>query len=243
MEDLRVDKLKRDSKKILSYFKEVKNTIITTQPIQIVFPARFIDLKLAKIDGLVDVVGYYAILDDKGNYAVVIAPVIGKYSPDLISYVMIDNEKYACLSFKAGDTVVTNTTMLANDNFLFDLYTEFFTNGNIPWYMNYEDVSNIFLETSKYASSGIGNNPIVIEILTAIIARVKNNKRILYKDTLKSKAEIYSKPPSYIGVSNIHYSYDSASSRIIGGYFKEGVINSVVDPETKTTRVADNLRH
>lgn len=243
MEDLRVDKLKRDSKKILSYFKEVKNTIITTQPIQIVFPARFIDLKLAKIDGLVDVVGYYAILDDKGNYAVVIAPVIGKYSPDLISYVMIDNEKYACLSFKAGDTVVTNTTMLANDNFLFDLYTEFFTNGNIPWYMNYEDVSNIFLETSKYASSGIGNNPIVIEILTAIIARVKNNKRILYKDTLKSKADIYSKPPSYIGVSNIHYSYDSTSSRIIGGYFKEGVINSVVDPETKTTRVADNLRH
>ena len=109
--------------------------------------------------------------------------------------------------------------------------------------MNYEDVSNIFLETSKYASSGIGNNPIVIEILTAIIARVKNNKRILYKDTLKSKADIYSKPPSYIGVSNIHYSYDSTSSRIIGGYFKEGVINSVVDPETKTTRVADNLRH
>ena len=99
MEDLRVDKLKRDSKKILSYFKEVKNTIITTQPIQIVFPARFIDLKLAKIDGLVDVVGYYAILDDKGNYAVVIAPVIGKYSPDLISYVMIDNEKTALPHF------------------------------------------------------------------------------------------------------------------------------------------------
>lgn len=243
MDTIRVDKLKRDPSKIRSYFKRIKTTTVTSQPIQIVFPARYLELKLARIDSLVDLLNMYVIIDSKDNYAVTIAPIIGKYIPESVNYIMINSEKYVALSFKAGETVIANNNMLADDSIIYTLFQEFFLKGNIPWYYNYEDVSNIFLETSKYADSGVGNNPVTIEILTSVLARVANNRKLYFKDSITSRNDIFRRPPGYVGISDIRYNFDSTSSKLIGGYFKEGVINAIVDPETKTTKLADNLRY
>lgn len=241
-EIIRIESLKRDPDRIKSYLKIIKTSTVTTQPLRMIFPTRYEEIGLAKIDMVCDVFNVTAILDNEDNYAVVIAPVIGKYLPSRVGYVMVEDEQYTCLYFEEGDTILPNNTMVASDDCIYPMFQEFYIKGKLPWYLNYEDVSNIMLETAKYADSRTGNNPLTIEILTSIMARAKENKQIYYKSTVTKRDDIFKKSPSYIGVSDIRYSYDTTSSKIIGGYFKEGVINAIVAPETETSKVADLLR-
>lgn len=243
MEVIRSDRLTRNTELIRSYFKKVKNTTITTTDITIYIPARYTSIGLATISSVVETLMMYAIVDKQGNYGVCIAPIIGKLIPSSPAYnVLIDGVEYIALPFEAGQTVIANNTMLCNDSFIYNIFQEFFINGKVPWFFGYEDLSNLLLEAKKYASSSTGDNPIIIEVLTSVMARVANNKKVFYKSVIKSKDDLNKIKPSYIGVSDRYYNFDTTVGKIVGGYFKEGILNAVVEQETETSKVSEKLR-
>jgi hypothetical protein len=234
--------LNRKPDVIKSYFKNVGDSIVTTKNIKVIFPERFVKTELAFMGSTIRLVGLYSILDEQGNYGVVIAPIFQDLSPYNVGEVAIDDNVYKVLYFNAGDVFMLSKTLVMADEFMYDIFSEFFLKGNIPWYLNYEDVSNVFLESKKYANSNIGNNPLTMEILTSVIARDRENKDIRIREMIITNTDKNKIIPSYIGLNNIYYSFDNTGARLIGGYYGDSVVNAIVSPETKSTTVADLLR-
>jgi len=239
MDVIDVSKLKRDPSVIKSYFKVTNDITIVNSNIRVVFPERFVTKELASMGATVRLPAIYAIIDEDDNYAITLSPIIQELSPYVINNISVGDVVYKELLFNKGDVFIINNNLIMQDNFMYDLFDEFYIKGNIPWYLNYDDVSNIFLETKKYANSNIGNNPLTFEILTAITTRDINNKTVFYRTALNNKNKTY---PYYIGLNNIQYSFDNTGAKIIGGYMGAGLTNAIISPETKTSRVSEVLR-
>lgn len=234
-------RLKRNPELIKSYFKKVGESTVVKNNVRIIFPDRYINKELAVIGNSVKLVSIYAIIDEDDNYAVVSAPIYQEVSPNNINDISIDGIIYKELHFDKDDVFILNNNLVVTDNFMYDIFDEFFIKGNIPWFMDYNDMSNIMLETKKYAGSNIGKNPLTFEILTSIIARDKTNKKTYFRKIL-NKNNINKIKPIYVGLNNIYYSFDNTGARLIGGYFGAGLTTAMAEPETKSSEVSNILR-
>lgn len=241
MDNLLINKLKRNPEKIQSLLKVTGDITTALDNLYVIFPERFIDRKLAFIDSEVKVLMCCAILDDSNNYALINAPIFQTLTPSNISNVKCEDDTYKLLSFKANTVIIPNNNTILTDNFMYDVFDEFFIKGKIPWYLNYEDVSNVFLESKKYAGSNIGNNPLIFEMLTSIITRLDKDKKIYLRHILtkENKNKIQS---TYIGLNNPYYSFDNTGARLIGSRFGAGLNVALVEPETKTSATTEILR-
>lgn len=237
MDKLNISGLKRNPEIIKSYLKTVRSTVITTEDIRIVFPERYINRGLAIIGNTIKLVSIFAILDNYGNYAVVSAPIFQEVVPFSIHDLDVHGDTYKGLSFNSGDVVLPNTILVKSDNFMYDLFDEFYIKGNIPWYLDYTDVSNILAETKKYAGSNIGNNPLTMEIITSMVAKDPKNKQRYFRQVPDNK----NSKPEYVGLSDIYNSYNNTGSRLIGGYFSYGVTTALVSPEKESSTVSKIL--
>lgn len=242
---LDISKLTRDAEKIKKLFKMVGDTTVCTSDITILFPKRFVNKNLCQLDMVTTVIAYYAIIDFKNNtYAIALAPGFQTMKPSSISLYGLGNKSdektlYIGLGFKKDDVVILNNTLVKDSGCLFHILSELFINGNIPWYMNYEDVSNLLLESKKYTDTNIGNDPAGLEILTSIIAR--DNRVKPYREYIKSRDEIFSKPPTYVGLNNV-MAYDNTGSKLVGNYFGEGLTSAILEKETHTSDSSKILR-
>lgn len=231
-------KLKRDPNKVKNLFKVNPNNTLVTKPVYVVFPLRFVKKNLAILsnDGI-RLLGNYAIVTEDDYYSVMNKPIYQDLLPSFMEEQTIDGVEYMVCEFLANSIFFTTNKFIVTDSFTYDLLDEYFSKGNVPWYMNYEDVSRIFETSSKYAGTGIGNQTFIFEILTSIISRNKINKTLYYRQT-----QAKDKSLAYVGLNDIRYGFDNTGARLIGGYFKEGIVTSIVNPETKTSLTSQILR-
>lgn len=240
MDSINLERLKRDPE-IIKKKLQVTNTLtMCKEDLSIIFPAKFLDKKLAYIGRTVRVVGIFAILDNKNNYSVVNAPIFLEFSPYAIEDITVNGDIYKQLVFKKDTVMIPNNDHLVTDVFMYDVFAEFFIQGNVPLYINYEDLSDLLLRAKEYASNKLGDDPTTIEIITSIIARYKGDKKVYFREVIDKpgmKDEMV-----FIGLNDIFYSFNNTGARLIGGYFGSGLINSMVEPEKTTSRVSDVLR-
>lgn len=241
MEAIDITKLKRNPDVISKHLDITEDITTTKEDIYIVFPSRYLDRKLAIIGTDISVVSIFAILDRNDNYGVINAPIFVNLTPYSISDVTIDNAVYKYLYFQKDSVVMPNNKSVVRDNFLYDIFDDFYVKGKIPWYLNYNDISNVLLSTKKFANNNIGNDPLGFEILSSIIARDSRDKTIYIRHIL-DKTNKDKIQPSYVGLNNRFYSFDNTGARILGSYFGDGLITSIVDPEKKTSATSEILR-
>lgn len=241
MESLQISKLKRNARKLENSIKVTGDITKAVEDVYVVFPERYINRNLATIDTEIKVVSCYALLDNKNNYAVVNAPIFQTLTPTNINTIDIDGDKYKILEFDANTVMIPNNSCIVRDSFLYDIFDEFFVKGNIPWYLNYEDLSDIFAQAKTYANSNIGSNPLIFEILTSVISRSPKNKKIYFRDiaTSSNKDKI---TPEYVGLNNPYYSFDNTGAKLIGSRLGAGLNVAIVEPETKTSATSEILR-
>jgi len=189
---------------------------------------------------IVNVLAVFAVIDAKGNYGVVSAPVFMGISPDNVRDILIEGDIYKAIEMREGSVVVPNRNLLKQESFMYDLFDEFFLQGRVPWYVTYDALADMFMEASKYAGSKIGKDPLAMEIVTAIVSRSPDNKLISYREYLsKGKGK---GSPEYVGISNIYYSYNNTLAKVMGGYMQQGVTTAIVHKEEKTSKVSGLLR-
>lgn len=240
MENYTKDTFKHNVPLVQSAVKTVKETIVCTKDIRIIFPERYINQGLAFMGSIVKVVNIFAIIDDKNNYSTTICPAYIELIPSNITDITVDGVNYKCLHFEKDSVICGNINLVRNTDFLYNLFDEFFIKGKVPWFLSYDNKSDILLESMKYANSRIGNNPVAYEILAAIISRSSDDKTQYYRHKIKdNKGKV---PMINIGLNNIYYSFDNTASKIIGGYYGPGVTAAVITKEKKTTVMADVLR-
>lgn len=240
MTTISIERLKRRPEIIKSKFKLSKNMTITSDDLMVIFPTRFINKELCFIGDIVRVIGIYAVIDMQNNYSVTNTPIMHTLVPNNISDIEIDNVKYKLLTFDENSIFMPNNDLIVSDSFIYNLFEELFLNGNIPWYLNYNDLSDVFKESKRYAGSNIGNDNMAFEILTAIVSRSQLDKKIYFRQTLDKV-----KPDSkleYVGLNNLYYSFDNTGAKILGSYFGDGIVAALVDHEKKTSTTAEILR-
>ena len=239
MDKFDITRLKRNSSVIKNKLKVVKDVTLVTDDLQVMFPTRYINSKLCIMGSNIKVIGLYAIIDYNNNYSVVNAPIIQNLLPNNISDVEVEGVEYKLLNFDKNNVFLPTNKLIVSDNFIYNMFEELFIKGNIPWYVSYEDLSNIFIESKKYTNSNIGNNSMALEILTAIVSRDPSNKKTYYRQILD---KIKNENPSYVGLNNLYYSFDNTGAKILGSYFGDGIVAAIVDKEKKTSKTAEILR-
>jgi len=240
METVESSSYKHKPDLIAKLFKQTGNTIIANDDLNIVFPERYIDKSLATLGSTVDVIAMVAIIDNQDNYGVMLMPITMTVTPNAIEDIMIDGKLYKSLLFDKGDVVVPNTIMVKNADFMYNLFDEFFVKGTVPWYISYDMLSDIFIESKKYANSGIGGDIVAFEILTATIARSAKDKHQQYRQTIKSTND--KSPVEYVGLNSVYYSYVNTGAKLIGNYYGVAVTGAIVDKEKESTELVDMLR-
>lgn len=240
MNSLGGESYKYNPNAVKKLFKTTGNIITVLEDLTVVFPDRYVNQELAFIGSTVKMVSIFAVVDKNRNYGVVLAPIFIELSPMNITSVDIDGSINKVLEFKKGDVFAGNRELILNEDFMYNLFDEFFLKGKIPWFLNYEHISNLFMEAKKYAGSKLGGNPLAMEILTAIICRVEGNKELFFRQVLESNKS--KKKKTHVGLSNIYYSFDNTNSKINGSYYGSGVSSAIINQEKETTKVADVLR-
>ena len=96
--------------------------------------------------------------------------------------------------------MIDNNNFVIDDSQIYRICDLFYVKANIPFFINYEIVSELLIESSKYNKSSIGSNALVFKILASILARGKD------KSTYYRNSEEFGKvPPNWVSINNIYY--------------------------------------
>lgn len=213
-----------------------KNVTIAKDELMVMFPMRFMTRGLASIDiNGCNTIAIYCIIDKNGNYAKVVNIINHNLIPTYTEEYRVNGIDYMGLHFEKDDLFLSTNTLIVSGKIMYDVFDEFYTKGKIPWYLDYKDIGLLFNKGNKYNGTDIGNDPLMYEILASVITRNSGDKGKMYRLDPVGK-------PVYVGLNNRTYSFVNTGSKLIGGYFKEGITNAVVDPETSPSESVNILR-
>lgn len=235
--------VKRNPAAIQSYLQETKSgSVITKRDCIIQFPKRLVDRDLAEIGSETYVFGIFAIII--GNeYAISTIPSMIRTNPSRIDEREIKGDFYYNFYYEGGDVIIENINLIRKDTLIYNLTEEFFLKGNIPWYIGYEDLGRIYDKAKEFADSNVAQNYATMEAMAACISRAPHDRSVQYRHFIKSKKDIDSNNPTYIGLyGNVFYAAPGTVNKLAGSYFQDAVVSALVQPSTKSSHVETLLR-
>lgn len=243
MKDFDKNKLKKDNDYIKSLINDGGDIYTTKKDLLVVFPQRFVDKGFTILGTQSLVLGIIAIIDPETNkYGVLKIPGRLEMQPNEINNISIDDTAYVSLYFEKGMDFISNKKVIKEGNFLFDMFDNFLIKGKIPWYLEYQDLIDIFTKIGKFTGSKAGKNPLVYEILTAVIGRYKEDKKIQFRNYVNEIRNISKKDLTWVGLENIWYSYSNTVNKLAGSYMELGIVSSILDPEKEASDIEHVLR-
>lgn len=235
MESLEVNKLVRSADKALSALKVVGDVTMATEDISIIFPENFINAGLAEMSDGVSVIGIVAVIIDN-TYSVLNIPTNIRLTPSIIDNVDVDGITQVLCKFNKGDIVLKTNGVVKTTAYLYKILSFFYVKGKIPWYIGYEDASNFILESQKYTGSHIGDNFTATEIIASIISYDPKNSDNAYR------LSDFEWSPVYKGMNNQFHAFDNTTSKLVGAYFSDGVITSIIDKSEEVSNIEEIIR-
>lgn len=233
-----ISKWKRNPSKIQSYFNTNKDVVTVTADLEVYFPERYITRELAFLDTDVRVISLYCIKDKQDNYAITRAPIFVRLTPSNIEEIKLEDslKNYRVLTFPKGTVYTPNVNCIVRDNFVYNLFDEFYLKGNIPFYLEYTDLPEIFAEAKAYTNTGIGEDLLAYEFISSVVTRVKKDKTKYIRHS-KDKHDTV-----YVGLNDIYFSYNNTGAKLFGNYLTYGINSAIIDKEEKTSDSTKLLR-
>jgi len=229
MESLDITKFKRNPKFMDKYTITKGNNVTAKEELYYLFPDKFLDKNLAVIDVTSTLLACMAICNNKDEYAVLNLPCKIKVSPSSTEEVMIGDVLYQKVVMDEGDLIIDDLKYVKNGNMVYHVFEYFVIQGKIPWYLEYEDVFELFNNIPEYTATSVGKDPLVFEILTSIITRTQKDIKISYRNAINTEADKINTKARYIGLMDIWYTFKSTLSKIAGSYMKDGIVSSIVN--------------
>ncbi|MNU19611.1 hypothetical protein D3C71_78420 [compost metagenome] len=234
---------KRDGQAVQACLKEMPDgRLVTTKGCKIYIPTRYAGRGLASIGIETHIVGIYAIVVEDQYYAVCNVNAMQRIAPSSSVKVVFDDEEYYEFTFDPGSTVISSLQLVKTDTLVFKIYDEIISKGRVPWYLGYADLGRIF-DTAKYhAGANIGQNHEVTELLISMIARDRTDRRIYYRQSVKSLKDAQANPPVFIPLRSTAYGATNTTSKLAGSYFKDGLTSALVSPADRVEPIEEILR-
>lgn len=232
--------LVRDADRVREHLIELEDgSIVTNRPCKIHVPERFTAKKLAVIGSEVFVFGFFPIIMEDEYYAVNNTIAMMRIRPSSTERVVVDGNPYFEFSFEPGDKVIYTTALVVTDTLTYYMYDEFVAKGNIPWYMNYFDIANMFETAVEHAGVNLGSRS-VIELIISTITRDPLDMTRLYRHILQSFEYATVNPPVVIPFRSVIWNTSDTTSKLNGAFFSEG-INSALVNESESVEMLEEL--
>ena len=233
----------RNADKVKLALKELPDgQLLTTEACRIQVPARFSDKNLAQIGIDNYIFGIFALILEDGTYSVCNVNAMIKILPFKVIDTTINGVVYHEFYFEANSVVIANLNLVKRDVLAYNVLEELIFNGNLPWYLNYEDVGKLFDTAKKHADIAIDRNYEVLELITSMIARDANDRTKYYRTTVESENDIFSRPPEYVPMKSVFFSATNTLNKLAGNYFSDGVVSALVTPTREVERIESLLR-
>lgn len=233
--------LKRDPAYVLSKLKETNTgSVLTTADLTVIAPQRFEVKKLLFIGEYTEVVGMVAlVIGDR--YAVMSVNAIITLNQTSTTITSIDGDTYYEFNYAAGSEFMKTTEVVVDDFIIYNIFDEFISNGNVPWYFEYEDMADIFGTAKDYAGSNVGNNKIVNHLIVSVLTRNKQDRMKYYRHQIKTKKDLIVKP-SFVPLKSVMYVATNTLNKFAGSYFSEAIVSALVHPADKVEKIESLLR-
>jgi len=234
--------LKRNAARVFEHLHRQDNgSTITDAPCKIHVPVRFQNKDLAILGSEVFIVGFYAIIINDEYYGVDNTIAMMQIRPSSTNKVTVRGTDYFEFSFEPGDVVFVNNHLVVNDTLTYYLYDELVAKGNIPWYMNYYDMSKMFDTASYHAGVNLGSRAI-LELIISTTARDKDDLTRLYRHILNRHEDVVENPPKVIPFRSVVWNTSDTTSRLNGAYFSDAINTAVVNPSESVELIEEILR-
>jgi len=233
--------LKHNPAIIKSKLKTIGNSIVTSENLTILVFGKFVEKDMTTLDNVCKVVGVLAIMDDNMNYSIMAVPGVVEVEPNAIENIDIDGEHYFGLKIEKGDSLISDTTIVKDNSYIYKLFNVLILNGKVPFFLGYKDMLSIFKNLPKFTGSKLGKDTLPFEIFISMVARNKEDPTKDFRLSLKTNKDVNS-IPKWIGLSNIYYSFGSTLSKVAGSYFKTGTLVATVNKSKEATKLEKILK-
>lgn len=236
-------KLLRGADKVHACLKELPNDkLMALKEVQIMIPVRFAERGLASVGLDTQIVGHCVYIVENKYYAISLTNARLKIKPTATEKVDIRGDQYYLFTFEAGSTVVEDLQLVKVDTLVYRVYDEMLSKGNIPWYINYLDLMQIFDSAPKHAGANVGRNREVIELLVSLIARDPKDRTRYYRTAINDITDVTAKPPIFTPVKSVRDAATNTTNKLIGSYFTDATVAALVSPAQRTERIEALLR-
>lgn len=233
----------KDEKTVLkTLVQQDDRSVITKTGCKIFIPKRFIEREVAAIGSENYTLGIFPIVTSDNKYLLINAISYIYLNPSEFSTAFIDEDEYIEFSFAPNTVVIKSLDLVQKDTLVYDVFNDFISNGNIPWYINYDDAGTILDTATTLAGTSIGANPEPIEILIAAISRNKQKKMEYFRQLVKTPEDIKKISPAYVPLKSVTYSVTNTTNKLAGAYFDEGITSALNNPTTRPDNIGTILR-
>lgn len=228
--------LPRKPDKLKEVLKEEEDgSLVALKQIEIHIPTRFEENGFTEISEVVRSYLVVGVVVEKSFYFSLTAMLQIEFVPRDMEEVSIDNNRYHVLMFNPGDIVIRNMNVLQDTNCAYKYFTEFKTYARIPWYINDPSVfSGLFDNAKEETGKTVGMSPQTIRVFDAYQFRDPDNLDQPYR---YSKAMDEGNPPRIVGLNNPSMVVEGAIARSMGGYLNDTTIATIVNPNTKSSKI------
>lgn len=208
-------------------------SMVALEPLVVHIPVRFVEKGLAEVTDVVETICVIGLIVDN-YYSCLFAHCTVRLIPNAVKEISIDGEKYLSLEFAKGDTVIVNLTTPIDSKINYLFYMEFGTYGKLPWYMNQENLNQLFDHTQYITEHTVGSGPQVFRLLVGLMLRDPDNLESPYRYSEAIKKGI---PPAIVGLNNHSMLITGTFNRLNGGYLADNTISAILNQETKLTDI------
>lgn len=215
---------------------------IAKSKISIQTPVRFVERGLSVVGIRTYVFGVLPMILADGRYGVVNVCARMEISPDRTTMLTIDDVDYYEFHFDPGSIIFPTDLVVQDDKIIYFVVDEFEFQAKVPWYMNYNDLLNLFLSAPEFADFGAAANLEVTEMFASVVARPKGQTETFLRTVLKSIKDAKTVDTEYIGMKSVYSTVSGTMNRIAGNYFEPAVEGALVQPSKQIDDVQRILR-
>lgn len=217
-------------------------SLVTTTGCRIVIQETFRAKQLISLGKRVMIVGFFAIANDKGEYAVTTTPSMMQVTPTLIQQIEYQGRGYYDLYFEPGSVVVASIDLIKDNILLYYLFEEILARGRIPFFYNYITLSGFFGDTKKYTGTALVATPTIGEMIIAQIARLMNDRKVPLRTAITKYSDLNTTPFTWIPLRNVIDGSTDTTAKISGSYTGDGLDSAIVNPSETVQPIERLLR-
>jgi hypothetical protein len=236
-----IPNLIRDADYVISRLAENEDgSVVTTVPCTVQIPESFTAKNLAVMGGEVFIFGFFPIIMGD-RYAVNKTIAMMRICPSSTQKVVVNETPYIEFSFEPGDKLIYTTALVVTDTLTYYMYDQFVAKGNIPWYMNYNDMANMFDTALEHAGVNLGGRSI-IELIISTIARDPDDMTRLYRHIYTRPEDLINKPPVTVPFRSVIWNTADTTSKLNGAYYDQGINSALVNQSESVEMIEELLR-